>query len=297
MKKIQLGQSSLHISQLGFGCMSLPPSIEQARPIIEAAIESGIQYFDTADLYDRGINEEIVGKLLKPYRQQIVIATKVGNRWTEGQDGWQWDASPFYIQEAVKASLKRLQTDVIDLYQLHGGTNEDDLPAIIDTFEQLKQQGYIREYGISSIRPNVFVPFLQQSNAASNMMQFNALDRCAEEWFPTIQQAGASVVTRGTVAKGLLTNDWATRTKNYMTYTADELQKLLPLIEEHYRSVHAFALAFNLQFDAIASTVIGASAVEQLQQTIQAYEQAQTISDLSFAMQHLKRATYEQHRI
>ena len=159
MKKRKLGNSELDISELSLGCMSLPTNINEARPIVEAALDAGITYFDTADLYDKGVNEEIIGTLLKPHRENIILATKVGNRWIEGEDGWTWDPTPSHIKNAVKASLHRLQTDYIDVYQLHGGTIDDPWDEIIDTFEELKKEGLIREYGISSIRPNVFVPF------------------------------------------------------------------------------------------------------------------------------------------
>ena len=185
MKKRKLGNSELDISEISLGCMSLPTNINEARPIVEAALDAGITYFDTADLYDKGVNEEIIGTLLKPHRENIILATKVGNRWIEGEDGWTWDPTPAHIKNAVKASLHRLQTDYIDVYQLHGGTTSDPWDEIIDTFEELKKEGLIREYGISSIRPNVFVPFLTNSNAVSNMMQFSLLDCRPEEWFAT----------------------------------------------------------------------------------------------------------------
>lgn len=74
--------------------MSLPPTINDARPIVEAALDAGVNYFDTADLYDKGMNEEVVGAVLAPYRKDIILATKVGNRWTEGTEGWTWDPLP-----------------------------------------------------------------------------------------------------------------------------------------------------------------------------------------------------------
>ena len=102
------------------------------------------------------------------------------------------------------------------------------------------------------------------------MMQFNMLDRCAEEYFETLVEQNMSVVTRGTLAKGLLTNDWAAKSKAYMNYTEQELRELLQEISSSH-DLHALAIAFNLHFDAIASTVIGASHVAQLQETLDAY--------------------------
>lgn len=140
MKKRQLGNSDLYVTEIGFGCMSLGTSEVEAMRIIDEAIDLGINFFDTADLYDYGLNEEFVGKALKGKRDQIVLTTKVGNRWTEEKNGWSWDPSKAYIKAEVKESLRRLQTDYIDLYQLHGGTTEDPIDETIEAFEELKKK-------------------------------------------------------------------------------------------------------------------------------------------------------------
>lgn len=296
MKKRQLGTSELDISEMSLGCMSLPPHAKEAQAIILAALDAGINYFDTADLYDRGENEKVVGAALKQHRQQIYLASKVGNRWEDGINGWHWDTSARYIQQAVRDSLQRLQTDYLDMYQLHGGTTDDNWEKIIDTFEGLKKAGLIREYGISSIRPNVFVPFLENSHAVSNMMQFNIFDERASEFFDKIKASGASVVTRGSIAKGLLTNEWRTRLSSYMSYDQQQTQGVLQKIEQQFSDVHAAAIAFNLHNDAVASTVIGARTVEQLQQNVQAYEKSQTLHNISDILNWTKTDRYADHR-
>lgn len=296
MKKRKLGTSNLHISELSLGCMSLPLNQSEAKEIIHAAIDAGINYFDTADLYDRGENEKTVGTALKEHRQHIYLASKVGNRWKEGKDGWSWDASSSYINTAIRDSLRRLQTDYLDLYQLHGGTTDDNLEEIIDTFESLKKEGLIREYGISSIRPNVFVPFLQKSKAVSNMMQFNIFDERASEFFEVIEKTGASVVTRGSIAKGLLTNDWRNRIDSYMGYDEATAEEILLNIEQQYSDVHAATLAFNLQYETVASTVIGARTITQLEQNLDAYERAQTIQNITAIHNWTKTERYTEHR-
>lgn len=296
MKKRQLGTSNLHISEISLGCMSLPPNPAEAEEVIHAAIDAGINYFDTADLYNQGENEKVVGAALKPHRQNIYLASKVGNRWEEGKEGWSWDTSANYINKAVRDSLQRLQTDYLDLYQLHGGTTEDNWEEITDTFESLKKEGLIREYGISSIRPNVFMPFLQNSDAISNMMQFNIFDERASEFFDQIQQTGASVVTRGSIAKGLLTNEWRTRLKSYMSYDEAAAKDVLIKIEQQFDDVHAAALAFNLQYPTVASTVIGARTLTQLQQNLHAYEKAQTMQNISEIDSWTKTDRYTEHR-
>lgn len=296
MKKRNLGKSDLMISELSLGCMSLPTDKRDASYVLDAALQAGINYFDTADLYNRGINEEIVGELLKSQRQEIILATKVGNRWLDGQDGWTWDASPSYIKQAIKDSLRRLQTDYIDVYQLHGGTTADNWQEIVDTFEQLKREGLIRAYGISSIRPNVFVPFAKQSQASSNMMQFNILDQRASEWFDVLEAEGLSVVTRGSIAKGILTNEWRARLQPYMSYSKEEVAQVLQQLERQYGDVHAAALAFNLQYKAIASTVIGARTKAQLQQNLCAYEKVQQLQNVTEILSFTAQDRYTEHR-
>ncbi|MEG0472014.1 MAG: aldo/keto reductase [Solibacillus sp.] len=296
MKKRILGTSQMEVSEMSLGCMSLPSNKDEAANVIASALDYGINYFDTADLYDRGVNEEIVGALVKKKRHDILLATKGGNRWEEGKEGWHWDASPAYLKQAVKDSLRRLQTDYIDVYQLHGGTIDDNWEEIIDTFDQLKKEGLIREYGISSIRPNVFIPFIKDSAAISNMMQFNVLDQRANEYFTAIQQSGASVVTRGSIAKGLLTNDWRNRLQPYMGYGKEQVREIITKIEHQFEDVHAAALAFNLHYETITSTVIGARTMEQLQQNMTAYEKAQQIDSISTLLEWIEPMRYTEHR-
>ena len=136
MEYKQLGSSELKVSRLSLGGMSFHTEA-QAQPIIYQALDLGINYFDTADLYDKGENEQIIGKLLKDRRQDVILATKVGNQWRKDGSGWDWNPSKDYIKTAVKQSLKRLQTDYIDLYQLHGGTIDDPIDETIEAFEEL----------------------------------------------------------------------------------------------------------------------------------------------------------------
>ncbi|MCG7342978.1 aldo/keto reductase [Sporosarcina sp. ACRSL] len=300
MNKREIGKSGIFVSELGLGCMSFPDDLEEVKNIIDVALEAGINFFDTADLYAAGRNESLVGEALKGRRDQVILATKVGNRRSPGEDGWRWDASKAYIMEAVKDSIKRLGTDYIDLYQLHGGTMEDDATETIEAFEALKKEGVIRQYGISSIRPNVIERFLTNSSAISVMMQYSLLDRRPEEWFPMINEAGASVITRGTLAKGLLTDDGLTRVKKmdgFVVYDSEDLKKTVGELHETVNDLHALALAFNLKQDVVASALIGASSKEQLLDSIVAYEKEIDQSELTTASQLTKEHQYEEHRI
>src|SRR5688572_18763212 len=118
MEYVQLGKSDLHISRIGFGCMSLGDDDAGNETILHQAADLGINFFDTADLYAKGMNEISVGKALKSRRDKVYIASKVGNQWRADGSGWDWNPRKEYILHQVEGSLQRLHTDYIDLYQL-----------------------------------------------------------------------------------------------------------------------------------------------------------------------------------
>ncbi|WP_436372781.1 aldo/keto reductase [Cytobacillus sp. BC1816] len=307
MKKRRLGNSDLYVSELGLGCMSIGTNPSQAQEIIEAALEEGINYFDTADLYDFGENEKLVGQSLKSVREQVIIATKAGNRWNKNKDGWSWDPSKSHIKEAVKDSLKRLGTDYIDLYQLHGGTIEDPIDDTIEAFEELKEEGYIRQYGISSIRPNVIREYAAKSSIVSVMMQYSILDRRPEEEaLPLLNQKGISAITRGPLAKGMLSNKMldkaseSVKAKGYLDYSYSELKKTISSIREiisDERSMTEIAFQYNLADHAVASVAAGASRAEQVRENAKAARAHPLNKDeLALIKSIAKLNKYEQHR-
>lgn len=235
MKHRKLGHSQLNISEIGFGCMSLQNDHDANTRIIHQAIELGINFFDTADLYNKGMNEVSVGKALKQKRTQVILATKAGNQWRADGSGWDWNPRKEYILQAIDKSLERLQTDYIDLYQLHGGTLEDPIDETIEAFELLKQQGKIRYYGISSIRPNVIREYIKRSSITSVMMQYSLLDRRPEECcLQLLQENNIGVLSRGALAQGLLVNKPA---KEYVGHTAQAVSKAATAINSFATSV------------------------------------------------------------
>ncbi|GGM22322.1 oxidoreductase [Paraliobacillus quinghaiensis] len=276
MKKNRLGQSNLYVSELGLGCMSLGTNVNKAKEIVTEAIDQGINYLDTADLYDQGENEAIVGKSIKGKRDQIILATKVGNHLND--DGsWFWHPSKAYIKEQVKRSLQRLETDYIDLYQLHGGTIDDPIDETIEAFEDLKQEGVIRYYGISSIRPNVIKEYVKRSSIVSVMMQYSLLDRRPEEeMLNLLAENNISVVTRGALAKGMLSDHAKKVIENkgrdgYLDYSYQELKDVVENLEQidiSGQSLSATSLQYALHHKAVASAVTGVSSVEQLKNNI-----------------------------
>ncbi|MFS8353429.1 aldo/keto reductase [Bacillus cereus] len=304
MKKRQLGNSDLYVTEVGFGCMSLGTSEAEAMRIIDEAIDLGINFFDTADLYDYGLNEEFVGKALKGKRDQIVLTTKVGNRWTEEKNGWSWDPSKAYIKAEVKESLRRLQTDYIDLYQLHGGTIEDPIDETIEAFEELKKEGIIRHYGISSIRPNVIREYAKRSNIVSVLMEYSLLNRRPEEWFPLLNEHQISIIARGPLAKGILTDKNArkierAKEKDYLSYSYDELYTTLASVKEitQESSLTGTAIQYCLHNETVAAVIPGASSIQQLQENVQASKQTQLTTAEYIQLQQIAKCdTYALHR-
>ncbi|MDR7130832.1 aryl-alcohol dehydrogenase-like predicted oxidoreductase [Algoriphagus sp. 4150] len=279
MDKRNLPALDFAISPIGLGCMSLKGNLKEDQETIDAAISGGISFLDTADLYQKGLNEKIVGAAIKDRRKDIVLATKVGNQWREDGSGWDWNPRKSYILKAVEESLQRLQTDYIDIYQLHGGTVEDPWEETLEAFELLKSHGKIRAFGISSIRPNVIRKVLEMSSPATIMMQYSPLDRRPEEIaFPMIAESETRVLVRGTFARGLLINK---PEEAFLEYTAPEVKEIRDLIGDSGLLPEAFLIRFGLMQPAVGSLVVGASSVEQVERLVFAYEQQASISDES----------------
>ncbi|MDH7461592.1 aldo/keto reductase [Chitinophagaceae bacterium 26-R-25] len=269
-----LGKLDLAISKVGFGCMSLQKNYyAENEKLLLRAFEKGINFFDTADLYDNGENEITLGRALKSIRERVIVSTKVGNQMRPDGKSWDWNPTKNYILSEVNESLKRLQTDYIDLYQLHGGTIGDPIDETIEAFEILKQQGKIRFYGISSIRPNVIREYVKRSDIASVMMQYSLLDRRPEQTcFPLLQENSIGVLVRGSLAKGILTGKSA---DNYLDYNQLEINKAADRIREfstNDRTPAQIAIQFALHHPVVTSAVVGIRTEEQLDDAIGAVE-------------------------
>jgi len=260
-----LTRSGLKISEVSFGCMSLKANATNNDAIIGEAINGGITLFDTADLYEKGENERLLGKALKGRRNEVLVSTKVGNRWKEDGSGWDWTPRKDYILKAIDNSLKRLQTDHIDLYLLHGGTIEDPIDEVIEAFERLKDTGKIRAYGVSSIRPNVIREYVKKSAIAAVMTQYSFLDRRPEEaTLQLLKDNEVGVLARGTVASGLLVNkppkSYLDLDENTVGAIIKEFKKNLP----NGMTALTTAIRYAADNPAITTAVVGIRTQEQL---------------------------------
>jgi len=298
MKYQLLGKSSLNISKIGFGCMSLKPDQRDFENIIHAAIDNGINYFDTADLYDKGLNEIALGKALKGKRDKVIIATKAGNQWRADGSGWDWNPRKDYILKCAEESLKRLNVDCIDLFQSHGGTMEDIIDETIEAYELLLQQGKIRFYGLSSIRPNVIREFIERSNMVSVMTQYSLLDRQPEESIlQLLRENNIGVLVRGSVAGGLLAGK---RAKSYLNYNEQEVGKAanaVKSISSEQRNPAQTAIHYVLQNRAVTSAIIGIRTMEQLKEAVDAIDSPKlTEEQMQILGKSIPVNFYEQHR-
>src|SRR5512132_373826 len=157
MKKRKLGKNGLEVSAIGLGCMGMsfgygPPKNKQEMiSLIRSAVENGVTFFDTAEVYGPFTNEELVGEALAPFREQVVIATKFGFKpAADGSGRWsELDSRPEHIKEVAEASLKRLKTDVIDLFYQHRVDPEVPIEDVSGAVKELIEQGKVKHFGLS----------------------------------------------------------------------------------------------------------------------------------------------------
>jgi aryl-alcohol dehydrogenase-like predicted oxidoreductase len=299
MKTRLLKKAGFGVSEIGFGCMSLGEDHSINERLIHNAIDSGINYFDTADLYQKGFNEETLGKALKGKRDEVIIATKVGNEWNIDGTSWRWNPRKSYILKAVDQSLKRLKIDYIDIYQLHGGTIDDPIEEVVEAFELLKQKGKIRHYGLSSIRPNVVNAFLQYSGLVSDMLQYSLLDRRPEEQLmPLLVETETGVMVRGVLAKGLLAGKGISNYLNYIFQIVEkQLDKLISFSNEKM-SIAGLSLQWVLSNSYVTSAVIGFRTQDQFNGLLKQYSGKPMDPEVYEALSSVVEVNrYQSHRI
>ena len=213
MQKRKLGKSSLEVSALGLGCMGLSfgygPAVDKQQGIslIRAAVERGVTFFDTAEVYGPFTNEELVGEALAPFRDQVVIATKFGFKIdpnTGKQAGL--DSSPQHIKEVAEASLKRLKTDVIDLLYQHRVDSNVPIEDTAGAVKELIQQGKVKHFGLSEAGVKTIRRAHAVQPVAALQSEYSLWWREPEaEVIPTLEELGIGFVPFSPLGKGFLT--------------------------------------------------------------------------------------------
>ena len=222
MKKRKLGKSNLEVSALGLGCMGMSfgygPAADKKEMIwlIRTAVERGVTFFDTAEVYGPFANEELVGEALAPFRDQVVIATKFGFAPDPtGGPGWTaLNSRPEHIKEVAEASLKRLKTDVIDLFYQHRVDPNVPIEDVAGAVKELIQQGKVKHFGLSE-------PGVQTIRRAHRIQAVTAVQseyslwwrRPEEEVLPALEELGIGFVPFSPLGKGFLTGKIDENTK------------------------------------------------------------------------------------
>ena len=214
MQKRKLGKSNLEVSAIGLGCMGLSfgygPAVDKQEGIslIRAAVERGVTFFDTAEVYGPFTNEELVGEALAPFRDRVVIATKFG--WAPNpEDGGKWNAlnsRPEHIKEAAEGSLKRLKTDVIDLYYQHRVDPNVPIEDVAGAVKELIQQGKVKHFGLSEAGVQTIRRAHAVQPVAALQSEYSLWWREPEqEILPALEELGIGFVPFSPLGKGFLT--------------------------------------------------------------------------------------------
>lgn len=233
MQKRKLGKSDLEVSALGLGCMGLsfgygPATDKQeAIALMRAAVERGVTFFDTAEVYGPLTNEELVGEALAPFREQVVIATKFGFKpASDGEGRWsELDSRPEHIREAVEGSLKRLRVDAIDLLYQHRVDPEVPIEDVAGAVKDLIQAGKVKHFGLSEAG-------VQTIRRAHAVQPVTALQSEYSLWWrqpeaeviPTLEELGIGFVPFSPLGKGFLTGKIDENTK----FDSTDFRNLVP---------------------------------------------------------------------
>jgi aryl-alcohol dehydrogenase-like predicted oxidoreductase len=236
MQKRKLGNGGLEVSALGLGCMGLSfgygPATEKSQAIrlIHAAVERGVTLFDTAEAYGPFTNETLVGEALAPYRRQVVIATKFGFAQADAQKGL--DSRPAHIREVVEASLKRLNTDAIDLLYQHRVDPNVPIEDVAGTVKDLIGEGKVKYFGMSEAGAKTIRRAHAVQPVAALQSEYSLWWREPEaELFPTLEELGIGFVPFSPLGRGFLTGAISDKTQ----LDKNDFRNIIPRFTEEAR--------------------------------------------------------------
>jgi 1-deoxyxylulose-5-phosphate synthase len=301
MKYARLGHTGLEVSRICLGCMSFGDASKgrewvldesQSRPIIRAAWEAGINFFDTANVYSAGTSEEIVGTVLKELapRDELVIATKVNGEMRKGPNGH--GQSRKAILSEIDNSLRRLKTDYVDLYQIHRFDYETPIEETLEALDEVVKSGKARYIGASSMWAWQFMKMLktQEANGWSRFVSMqnhvNLISREEErEMLPLCVDQGIGVIPWSPLARGRLARPWGEVTKRLETdpfgnqiYDANAKEDeaingaVAALAKSQGKTMAQIALAWVLQKQPVTAPIVGVTKLEQLTDAIGALD-------------------------
>ena len=214
MQKRKLGKSNLEVSALGLGCMGMsfsygpPKDKKEMTAVLRAAVDRGITFFDTAEVYGPYLNEDLVGEALSPFKGKVVIATKFAYELKpDGSPGWvRLNSQPEHIRQSIEGSLKRLRVDAIDLYYQHRVDPEVPIEDVAGTVKDLIQQGKVKHFGMSEAAAKTIrrAHAVQLVTAVQSEYSLWYRDR-EKDLLPTLEELGIGFVPFSPLGKGFLT--------------------------------------------------------------------------------------------
>ncbi|MEU9400888.1 aldo/keto reductase [Streptomyces sp. NPDC048242] len=297
MRYVKLGSTGLDVSRICLGCMTYGEpdrgvhewtlDEEAARPLIRQALEAGVNFFDTANVYSDGTSEEIVGQALRDYghRDEIVLATKVHGRMRPGPNGG--GLSRKAIMSEIDHSLRRLGTDYVDLYQIHRYDHETPVEETMEALHDLVKAGKVRYLGASSMYAWEFAKaqYTAELNGwtrfVSMQNHYNLLYREEErEMLPFCADQGVGVLPWSPLARGRLTRDWGTVTgrsagddfgsRLYLESDREIVEAVTRVAEARGVPRAQVALAWLLRQDTVAAPIVGVSRPGHLEDAVAA---------------------------
>src|SRR2546423_3854905 len=290
---------SLQVSVVGLGCNNFGGRIdaEASAKVIDAAIESGVTFFDTADRYSKGQSEDFLGRALGKRRDQIILATKFGMEMEKGQQG----ASPKYVLEAVDASLRRLRTDRIDLYQLHQPDPKTPITDTLGTLDELVRAGKVREIGCSNFSVGQIREAADASQGRAQFVsvqnEFSLFHREPETngVLPECERRRLAFLPYFPLASGLLTGKYREGKKlpegsraadgwGPKVFTEQNLaivELLIEFAESKGHTILELAFSWLLSHKPVASVIAGASKPEQVRANAKAADWQLAADDLA----------------
>jgi len=250
MQTRKLGKSGLEVSAIGLGCMGMSfsyapfPPKEDSINLIHKAVEIGVNFFDTAEVYGPYSNEEIVGEALAPLRDQVVIATKFGFNIVDGKSTGV-NSSPEQIRKAVEGSLKRLQTDVIDLLYQHRVDPNVPIEDVAGTVKDLIAEGKVKYFGLSEAGAQTIRRAHAVQPLSALQSEYSLWTRQHEkEIIPTIEELGIGLVAFSPLGKGFLTGKIDENTK----FAQSDIRNIIPRFTEEARVANQALLDLLNQF-------------------------------------------------